>query len=360
VVRLVVIFAAVAVLLGLGSRPAAAQDFQIGVYDVTEGVATGYAYSPAYANYAVTVRGYVDGVYFAQMNATQTYPGYSAPAGAPRSTVLWRFNIPAQYRDGLAHTLTVNSEFGTGGASQVFTWVGPPGVVSGVSVVPGNASAVVSWAALSGATSYKVYTSTNGGSAWSLAAGGLAGSPATITGLTNGQQYWFSVTGVNSAGEGGPGTSATGTPVPPPPPPAAPSGVVASVVDSSLIIVSWADNSGNELGFRVERSAGGGSYALAGTTAAGAVTFSDTVSPSTSYQYRVQAFNNAGSSGYSYTGSAAVTPGAPAPPFSFANLAGAGGDELKRAITTGGLVVVSLVGLVAAVWWVMHRVRSAV
>ncbi len=233
-----------------------------------------------------------------------------------------------------------------------------PSAPSGLSATAGGPSSVaLSWTDTSGYETGFLVEQAEGGAFSQIGSTGANVTTYAVSGLSADTSYQYRVRATNGVGPSSYSNTATATTAGLPP--SAPGGVSASVVDSSHITVSWADNSANESGFRVERSAGGGSYALAGTTAAGAVTFSDTVSPSSSYQYRVQGFNNVGSSGYSYTGSAVVTPAAPAPPFSFQNLAAAGGDELKRAISLGGLVVVSLVGLVAAVWWVLHRVRSA-
>jgi hypothetical protein len=94
-----------------------------------------------------------------------------------------------------------------------------------------------------------------------------------------------------------PGTSSP----PPPAPPAAPGGLSASAASSSSINLFWADNSSNELGFRLERKTGSaGAYALIATLPAGQTGYADAgLQASTAYFYRVKAYNNAGESGYS-------------------------------------------------------------
>jgi serine protease AprX len=77
--------------------------------------------------------------------------------------------------------------------------------------------------------------------------------------------------------------------------------------------LTWEDHSTTEDGFEVERCAGDacGSFVKIGQTNANVVTFSDsTVGGSTSYSYRVRAFNASGASDYSNTGSV-TTPAAP-------------------------------------------------
>jgi fibronectin type 3 domain-containing protein len=116
---------------------------------------------------------------------------------------------------------------------------------------------------------------------------------------------------VRACGEGGCSAfsneaSATTLPVPP-------SGVAASPVSSTAIDVTWTDESETETSFRIERRAGAGSYALAGTAPAEATAFSDTgLDPGTSYTYRVQACNDGGCS--PFAGEAqATTPALPVP-----------------------------------------------
>jgi titin len=62
----------------------------------------------------------------------------------------------------------------------------------------------------------------------------------------------------------------------------------------------WTDNAGNEDGFKIERKAGGGGYQEVATVVADSKSYTDTgLSSGTSYYYRVAAYNNGGSSGYS-------------------------------------------------------------
>ena len=51
--------------------------------------------------------------------------------------------------------------------------------------------------------------------------------------------------------------------------PAAPSGLVAAVLSSAQINLTWTDNAGNESGFKIERSLDGASYAQIATVGAG-------------------------------------------------------------------------------------------
>ncbi len=98
--------------------------------------------------------------------------------------------------------------------------------------------------------------------------------------------------------------------------PSAPSGLSASAVSSTQINLSWTDNSGNEDGFKIERSLSATSgFLQIAAVGANVTTYSDTgVGPDTTHYYRVRAYNEAGSSACSNTASATTSQVVPAPP----------------------------------------------
>ena len=93
--------------------------------------------------------------------------------------------------------------------------------------------------------------------------------------------------------------------------PQAPSDLVATTASTETIMLNWTDNSGDELGFKVERSEVSGSgYQLIGEVAPGVTSYEDQgLNPSTTYFYRVRAFNEAGDSDYSEVASAQTQDG---------------------------------------------------
>jgi hypothetical protein len=92
-------------------------------------------------------------------------------------------------------------------------------------------------------------------------------------------------------------------------PPLAPTNLTAATINGGQIKLSWQDNSNNETGFRIERKTTG-SFARLATVGAGVTSYGDTgVNPSTTYTYRVYAYNNAGNSAYSNEASATTPDG---------------------------------------------------
>ena len=109
---------------------------------------------------------------------------------------------------------------------------------------------------------------------------------------------------------------------PPPPPPVAPSGLAAQAVSTSQIDLTWVDNSGNEDGFAIERCQGTGctGFSQIATVGPNVTTYANTgLIASTTYRYRVRAFNLGGNSDYSNEAEATTfTP--PPPPTAPTNL----------------------------------------
>ncbi|HQE92560.1 MAG TPA: DNRLRE domain-containing protein [Anaerolineae bacterium] len=109
------------------------------------------------------------------------------------------------------------------------------------------------------------------------------------------------------------GVTCTNITQPPTQTPAAPSGLNAAAASSVQINLTWNDNSGDESGFKIERSPNGSSDWQQITTVGANVTShaNSGLSSSTTYYYRVRAYNAYGDSGYSNTASA-TTDGPPA------------------------------------------------
>lgn len=100
-------------------------------------------------------------------------------------------------------------------------------------------------------------------------------------------------------------------------PPAAPTNFTATATATNQIVLSWANNSTNEIGFTLESSLDGSSFAPLTTLGANFTTYTNSsLLTATTYYYRVRATNSAGVS--AWANAAATTLGAPAIPSSFA------------------------------------------
>ena len=88
--------------------------------------------------------------------------------------------------------------------------------------------------------------------------------------------------------------------------------VLTSAAIAGQLNLTWLDPSGGSLGFSVERSAGvSDPFTVVGTTGSGGTAYADvTVADSTTYCYRVRAFNSIAYSDYSYPACGTMAPAA--------------------------------------------------
>jgi len=87
-----------------------------------------------------------------------------------------------------------------------------------------------------------------------------------------------------------------------PTPPDAPTNLTAAAPLCNQVNLNWTDNSSDESGFKIDRSADGTNFSQIDTVGANVTTYSDTtVAGSTGYWYKVKAYNSGGDSSYSNT-----------------------------------------------------------
>jgi titin len=190
-----------------------------------------------------------------------------------------------------------------------------PGVPTGVSAVPGNAKATVSWTApsatgTSAISGYRV-TPYIGATAQTPVVFNSTTTTQTVTGLTNGTAYTFTVAATNASGTGTDSTASSA--VTPRTVPGAPTGVNGTP-GNTTVDLTWtapASNGGSAItGYTVTPSIG--------ATAQTPVVFNSTATTQTitgltngtAYTFKVKATNAAGSSADS-AASAPITPAAP-------------------------------------------------
>ena len=166
-----------------------------------------------------------------------------------------------------------------------------PGAPTGVTAVPGNAQATVSFTtpALYGNSSITGYTVTS--SPGKKTASGTV-APITVKGLTNGIAYTFTVTATNKIGTGPP--SAASSPVTPAAAPGAPAGLKATAGNGQVVVsfTAPASNGSAIKSYTVLWTPGGG----ADTTGSPLAT-SHTVAGllnGTTYTFTVEAANGVG------------------------------------------------------------------
>jgi uncharacterized protein (TIGR02145 family) len=115
--------------------------------------------------------------------------------------------------------------------------------------------------------------------------------------------------------------------------PLPPTSLTGTVVLQTQINLSWTDNSTNETGFKIERRTGSANYAVVGTVNQDILSFSDTgLTPSTTYTYRVYAYNAVGNS-LTYTNEVTLTTALLALPTLTTTAAS---SIIQTAVTSGG------------------------
>ena len=175
----------------------------------------------------------------------------------------------------------------------------------------GNSAAsgkpMLTWNAVSGATSYKVYRATSQNGTYSLL-GTVTATSYTNTGAKAGTTYWYKVKAVNSAGESAYSNIVSGQAKAVTPKPSAPVVKIGNSAASGKPMLTWNAVSG-ATSYKVYRATSqNGTYSLLGTVTATSYTNTG-AKAGTTYWYKVKAVNSAGESAYSniVSGKATVT-----------------------------------------------------
>ena len=166
---------------------------------------------------------------------------------------------------------------------------------------------MLTWNAVSGATSYKVYRATSQNGTYSLL-GTTTATSYTNTGAKAGMTYYYKVKAVNSAGESAYSNVVSGKVKSVTPKPAAPVVKIGNSASSGKPMLTWNAVSG-ATSYKVYRATSqNGTYSLLGTVTATSYTNTG-AKAGTTYYYKVKAVNSAGESAYSniVSGRATVT-----------------------------------------------------
>ncbi|GLU51483.1 fibronectin type III domain-containing protein [Dyadobacter frigoris] len=133
------------------------------------------------------------------------------------------------------------------------------------------------------------------------------------SGLSPNTQYWYRIRAKNNGGTSGYSNTANATTRDVAP--AVPQNLSATPISNIRINLNWIDNSGNETGFEIERSADGNSFSKIADLGANVTSYENTgLSTLTKYWYRVRAKNTIGNSGYSNVAEATTLDIPPAAP----------------------------------------------
>ncbi|HEY6065642.1 MAG TPA: fibronectin type III domain-containing protein, partial [Thermoanaerobaculia bacterium] len=182
-----------------------------------------------------------------------------------------------------------------------------PAAPTGAAAVAASTSQInVSWTDnSSNETGFKVERATSSSGPWGQI-GTTAGTTYADSGLAASTTYWYRVRAFNTAGDSGYTNSASATTQGTPTVPIAPSNLSAVGASATQINLTWRDNSSDEAGFKIERApAAAGPWTNIGLAANSATSYSDSgLAASTTYWYRVRAYNVVGDSGYSNAASA--------------------------------------------------------
>jgi probable HAF family extracellular repeat protein len=147
-------------------------------------------------------------------------------------------------------------------------------------------------------TAYVVWRK-GGGADWTKIAALAANTTQfTDSGRTPATSYTYRVRAIGLGGASD--WSNEATVLTPDNPPAAPTELTAQATSNVRVDLSWTDMSNNETAFAIWRRVGAGAWSRIGVTPPNAVSYADlSVSPGTSYTYRIRATNNYGASAWS-------------------------------------------------------------
>ena len=172
-------------------------------------------------------------------------------------------------------------------------------IPSNLSVINGNGQAVLSWSAVTGATDYNVYGSTDSGGPYS-AIDTTTTTDYIITKLTNWVTYYFVVTAITNTGESGFSNQVSAVPTTIPAPPTN----LGTIVGNGEVALSWSASTGATSYNVYESVTAGGPYTEINSVA----TLNCVVTGLTNgtvYYFVVTAVNSSGQSGYSHEAGAA-------------------------------------------------------
>ena len=196
---------------------------------------------------------------------------------------------------------------GNGNLTSATLHCAPDAPVVKISNSSASGKPQLTWRAVYGATSYRIYRSTSRGSGYSLL-GTTTATSYTNTGAKAGTTYYYRVKAVNDAGLSPYSNVVSGKVKSVTPKPSAPVVKIGNSAASGKPMLTWNTVSG-ATSYKVYRATSqNGTYSLLGTVTATSYTNTG-AKAGTTYYYKVKAVNSAGESAYSnvVSGRATVT-----------------------------------------------------
>ena len=219
------------------------------------------------------------------------------------------------------YTVAVRARSGDGDSSWSTRTLGPftpvaPATPASITVSRANLTLNAMWPAVTGATSYHVVYSADGGASWTAASSNHAATNIAIAPVNNGTTYIVAVRARNAQGDSGWRNSVSIGAFTPPSAPAKPSSVTVTRTDGSMT-ASWPAVEGATSYHVVYSSDGGASWTALDTSHTTTSILIPAVN-STTYIVAVRARNPHGNSGWRNSPSAGpyVPPPPPATPSS--------------------------------------------
>lgn len=200
---------------------------------------------------------------------------------------------------------------GTASASVNATPLGPPAAPTNLAAIPLNGAAAISFTpgANGGAAISNYQYSVNGG-AWTALSPADGASPVLVPGLTNGVAASVRLRGVNVYGAGAASAAVGVTPAPTAP--AAPTGLVATPLNTAASIAFVAGSNGGAPITNYEYSVNGGAWTALSPADAASPVLVKGLTNGVTYSIRLRAVNSIGAGAAS--GAVGVKP-APVPPY---------------------------------------------
>lgn len=266
-----------------------------------------------------------------------TITPYVGTTAQPTTSAAGTSAVVSGLTNGTAYTFTVTATNAAGvspasAPSGSVTPAGLPGAPTGVSATAANGAATVTWTAPvnTGGVPLTGYVVTPSIGSVAQTAVTVTGNPpattATVTGLTNGTAYTFTVTAANGVGQGA--ASAVSAAVTPATVPGAPTAVTATAGNAQAT-VSWtapaSDGGSAVTGYTVTPFAGSTPGTPKTVTGPGTSTTVTGLTNGTAYTFVVTATNAVGT-GAASAASVAVTPVLPTVPGTPTNVTGTPGN----------------------------------